>query len=263
MAGAMLRGKHWNESQFQGGHGALCGPNALAMLQSALGQSYVNTLTVYNRMLVARRCDPGGASTMANLELQARVDGFSKTVHLGWNDNGYAQATWENFLTTHLLAGAAVLIETNNGQALRDYVSGQGEDATNLQRHFFGVLGYNAGGYSPTIARAVPFGFIATDGCNNSMNPIINGVRTRIMANTSILQFYPATVVGLTRPGALLAIYPKPTGVVVAKPPAPIPAPVPTPIPTPAPVSPTSYTVTVSADELRALESLLTHLPKL
>src|SRR6185312_13520102 len=127
MAGSLLPGRHWNESQFQGGHTALCGPNALAMLESALGQSYVNTLAVYTRMLSAKRCGTDGDSTMENLELQAHSDGFTRTERLGWNGAGYAENVWQPWIVTHLLAGAAILVETTNGQALRDLLSGQGE----------------------------------------------------------------------------------------------------------------------------------------
>lgn len=234
MAGSLLPGTHWNESEFQGGHTALCGPNALAMLESAHSQAYVNTLTVYTRMLAAKRCDSNGASTMSNLELQAHADGFTKTDRLGWNGNGYAQSVWQPWIVKHLYAGAAILLETNNGQALKDFIRSTGEDATNLQYHFIGLIGHNEGGDSPTFGRTVPYGFICTDGCNNAVNPIVNGTRTRIVgaASTGLLFYYPLTVIAAARPGALLAIYPKAAVV-----PAPAPKPLPAPMPAPAPVT--------------------------
>ena len=65
----MVAGVKWNESQFQGSplKHSLCGPNALAMAESWGSQSYVNTLSVFNRMYSAKRCDSDGAATISSL----------------------------------------------------------------------------------------------------------------------------------------------------------------------------------------------------
>lgn len=210
MADVIVSGTKWDESQFQGvplKH-ALCGPNALAMAESWGGQSYVNTLDVFNRMYAAspRRCDSEGASTIDELEAQAQADGF-KTEKIGYTDAGIAEATWRHFLAVH--AGkAVVIVETLAGQQLRDLISGQGEDATNLERHFFGIYGLNDGSSASATfgGRSVPAGYITSDGCNNLMNPVVNGARTRVLKGNQQL-YYPYTVVRAARPAAMLAVY--------------------------------------------------------
>lgn len=214
MADVIVSGTRWNESQFQGTplKHALCGPNALAMAESWGAQSYVNTLAVFNRMYPAGRCDAEGASTIDALEAQASADGF-KTEKVGYTDAGIAEATWRHFLSTH--AGkAVVIVETLAGQQLRDLISGQGEDATNLERHFFGIYGLNDGSApSATFGgRSVPAGYITSDGCNNLMNPVVNGARTRVLGENSHQQlYYLYAVVRASRPAALLAVYAKAT----------------------------------------------------
>ena len=237
-------GGKWNESEFQRTAAPVyvksenktvaagvtlfgtCGPNALAMAESWAAQSYVNTMAVFARMAPAGRCDSIGRATINSLRDQAVADGF-KVELVGYNGAGIDEAVWRHFLATHA-GNSVVIVETLNGQALRDLISGQGEDATNLQRHFFGIYGLNDGsGPSALFKRSVPPGYIVSDGCNGLMNPVVNGVRQRVIGSDKHQQlYYPYALVRASRPAALLGIYPK-----SAKP-APTPTPQPTSQPT-------------------------------
>lgn len=237
-------GVKWNESEFQRTAAPVyvksenktvaagvtlfgtCGPNALAMAESWAAQSYVNTMAVFARMAPAGRCDSIGRATINSLRDQAVADGFRVEL-VGYNGAGIDEATWRHFLATHA-GNSVVIVETLNGQALRDLISGQGEDATGLQRHFFGIYGLNDGsGPSALFKRNVPPGYIVSDGCNGLMNPVVNGARQRVLGADKHQQlYYPYALVRASRPAALLAIYPK-----SAKP-APTPTPQPTSQPT-------------------------------
>lgn len=228
-------GVKWNESEFQRTAAPVyvksenktvaagvtlfgtCGPNALAMAESWAAQSYVNTMAVFARMAPAGRCDSIGRATINSLRDQAVADGF-KVELMGYNGAGIDEATWRHFLATHA-GNSVVIVETLNGQALRDLISGQGEDATNLQRHFFGIYGLNDGTQpSALFKRSVPPGYIVSDGCNGLMNPVVNGVRQRVIGSDKHQQlYYPYALVRASRPAALLAIYPKSA----SQPPAP------------------------------------------
>lgn len=232
-------GVKWNESEFQRTAAPVyvksenktvaagvtlfgtCGPNALAMAESWAAQSYVNTMAVFARMAPAGRCDSIGRATINSLRDQAVADGFRVEL-VGYNGAGIDEATWRHFLATHA-GNSVVIVETLNGQALRDLISGQGEDATNLQRHFFGIYGLNDGsGPSALFKRSVPPGYIVSDGCNGLMNPVVNGVRQRVIGSDKHQQlYYPYALVRASRPAALLAIYPKSA----SQPPAPTPQP--------------------------------------
>lgn len=214
MAGGdqVVSGTRWNESEFQGGHFATCGPNALAMAESWGAQAYVNTLTVYGRMVATKRCEDNGAATIDSLEEQAVADGF-KVEKVAFNGAGIDEATWRHFLAAHA-ARSVVIVETLEGCQLRDLISGQTEDAqltgpNRLQRHFFGIYGLNDGTQpSALFKRTVPAGYIVSDGCNGLMNPVVNGVRQRVIGGKQQL-YYPYALVRASRPAALLAVYPK------------------------------------------------------
>lgn len=253
LLGPTKRGVRWDESQFQAPlstvvaykevNGAwvrsdakagvtlhsLCGVNALAMAESAVGQTYVNTMALFAKMAPVKRCDSDGASTIYELRDQALADGF-KVAIVNYNDAGIAEATWRDFLGHQTAAGAVVIVETLEGHALRDFISGQTEDAqltgvNRLQRHFFGVYAANT---ATSLAlfpghNNLPHGYVVADGCNGLMNPVVSGVRTRVIgADKHQMLYYDYALVRASRPAALLAVYPK----AVAPTPTPAPQPV-------------------------------------
>lgn len=215
MADVMVSGTKWNESQFQNGHMNACGVNALALAESWGSQSYLSTAALFDRMYAAGNCDSTGRATIDSIERQARADKFT-TEKIGFTSSGIAEATWRHFLATH--AGkAVVIVETLEGCQLRDLISGQGEDAqltgpNRLQRHFFGIYGLNDGtSASATFGgKTLPAGYIVSDGCNGLMNPVVNGVRQRVLGPNAHQQlYYSYATVRASRPAALLAVYPK------------------------------------------------------
>lgn len=216
LAAGMLPGVIWVESEFDGQF-ATCGPNSLAMAESYGLQRYIGvpvagqtaTTVIYNRMRAAGRADPSGASNMGGLQAQANADGFKTARHDG-------SAGWKDWTIARLNEGATVIMEPSRGQVLRDLVTGQGMDATNLQYHFNLIVGYKAG---PDAAQNWPEGYWMADGDNGATNPVINGVRTRVRGGHN-LQYYTIANVMQSAPIAFLAVYPK----VSIQPPAP-PAP--------------------------------------
>lgn len=193
----LLPGNHWRESEFItiGGvaRNGACGPNALAMAESYANQAYTWTGTIYQRMAAAGRLSASdGASTIYQLAAQAGAgaDGF-KTALLGFNLAGLSD--WFDWFIARLGENAAVIMETGNGQALIDSISGKGENAKNLVYHFITILGYFPGGYSSYAGRNLPAGFWCADGCN--------------YAGGNVLQFYPTSVIAAAKPSAALAIY--------------------------------------------------------
>src|SRR5690242_12042457 len=171
----------WNESQFQApatnvtakssGKTAragvtiydACGVNALAMAESALA-SYSSTMHVFAKMAPAGLCDETGRTVIENIQRQAVSDGFISTKEhiIAFNGNGIPEAIWRHFLAVHLAAGAAVILETLNGQVLSDLITHEGEDATNLQRHFFSLYAAETSGETPYFpnVKALPNGYV-------------------------------------------------------------------------------------------------------
>lgn len=200
----LLPGIIWVESEFDGQF-ATCGPNALAMAESYGLQHYIGvpiagqtaTTVIYSRMLKARRADPGGASKASGLIAQAQADGYRVA--------SSGSAGWKVWAIARLREGASVILETNNGQVLKDLVTGQGMDATGLQRHFNLIVGYKAG---PDAFQNWPEGFWVADGDNGATNPIVNGHRTRVRGGHT-LQYYTAANYAASQPIALVAVYPK------------------------------------------------------
>lgn len=168
-----LPGRIWRESEFTGdGHNGKCGSNALAAACSWADQRYISTQSVYVGMLARRLCAVSGASTIWALWQYALACGY-RCDYLPYSEPcpGYAA-----FRAKH--AGAQALVtELANGQALRDSVTGLGENATNLHYHFICDVG---GGWF-------------CDGDNWAVG--------------DVLQHYPDAVLNAAQPCAALAIY--------------------------------------------------------
>jgi hypothetical protein len=201
---AVVGGTLWRESEFQYAPGAgwltgTCGPNALAMAESWARQQYVSTLSIYQRMRAAGRCAPNGASTIYTLYRQALADGFRAE----WLPFQQPNPAFGAF-TAARLGQAVIVTEFANGQALRDFLSGKGENATNLHYHFVLLAGYQSSG--PALlpfagGRLVPAGYWVADG-DNYATPRGSGPQLNQM------QFYPSAVLAAAQPCAALAIYP-------------------------------------------------------
>lgn len=84
---------------------------------------------------------------------------------------------------------------TASGQALRDALSSQGENAVNLHYHFVLVAVWHPGGWSARAGRDLPTGWGCADGDN--------------CASGDVLEFYPDTVVAASQPCAAMAVYPR------------------------------------------------------
>lgn len=197
----LLPGIVFVESEFQvAGAFATCGPNSLGMGESYGAQVYVSTASVYQRMRKAGRADAGGASNMSGLEAQAKADGF-RTLRAG-------SSGWKAFVIARLKEGAPVIIEPSKGQVLRDLITGQGMDASNLQYHFNLAVGYWPGGHNDKAGKDLPEGFWMADGDNNATNPVVNGKRTRVVNGRNV-QFYSAANLAASAPYAVMAVYPK------------------------------------------------------
>jgi hypothetical protein len=163
---------------------------------------------------------------MGGLQAQANADGFKTAIRNG-------AAGWKDWTIARLNEGATVLMEPSRGQVLKDLVTGQGMDATNLAFHFNLIVGYKAG---PDAAQNWPEGYWMADGDNGATNPVINGKRTRVRGGHN-LQYYTIANVMQAAPIAFLAVYPK----VTIAPPNTLPA------------MPANYAAFLSDPEIKAL----------
>lgn len=102
------------------------------------------------------------------------------------------ESDWRGFFQRHV-GREAIVMETANGQALRDYLTGSGENARNLHYHFIMVAGWHPGGHSARANRDLPAGWWCADGDNFDVG--------------DVLQFYPDDVLAASRPCAAMAVY--------------------------------------------------------
>lgn len=175
-----------------------CGPCSLASATSAITNVVTHTDAVYQTMRQHGWCDPTGASTIGELQNAALALGHTVAA---FQPYGEPWPGWAAFLNAH--AGLhPVVVETANGQAFVDAISGLGENATNLAYHYVCVLGRNTGGWSPYAQRNLPAGCWVADGDNYAGgNNSANGFNA-----ANVLQFYPDTVMASARLCAALAL---------------------------------------------------------
>ena len=164
-----------------------CGQRALASAASSVLDTNVSTLGIYDSMRNHGWCDVGGASTIGGLLNQARQ--MNCTV-AAFQQYGEPWTDWLPWLGSQINAGNPVVLEVAVGQALVDRVSGQGENAQNLQYHYIAILGMD------------DQGFWAADGCN-----FAGGNNNQNSFNAAnVLQYYTDSVLNAARPCAALAL---------------------------------------------------------
>lgn len=181
-------GSLFTESEFNAGVGA-CGPTALAVGgRWTLQKRGPNAKDMLASMRQMGLCGPTGVTNIPNLEKAAKALHYPVQYRAsGQSPLDYAKATFQG---TYGKPGVCVY-ECTNGQVLKDYVFGAGEDASNLQNHILALVGYNSGGYSNFLGMNVPEGFFACDGANALTNPVIAGVgRVHRYINT-LYCYYP------------------------------------------------------------------------
>lgn len=194
---------------------AACGPNAAAAAARWASQSLASptTLDVYRHM---RSLGLGGSDGLSDLnELQQTLESMKYTV-----ERPKAGETVQQFMD-RMAGHAAVVWETNNGQVLRDQLTGMGEDATNLQRHILCLLGKKTddGPSAQAGGKVLPVGYWCADGDNNSQN-LKDGARYHWPINERLV-YYAASDVVKAQPIDALAVHLKE---------APVTNPTPTPL---------------------------------
>lgn len=182
-----------------------CPATALAnTASSALGRS-ITPISVYLLMREHGLCDPNGAATIGDIQQAAILLGCEIAAYRGY---GEPWTDWEAWMIEQAQAGNPAVIESAYGQALKDSVTGLGENYVgSLDYHFFGSEGYLSGGTSPyaekTFNKLVTGpGFWCPDGDNWAGN---NGIAWQFNC-TKQLQFYPSTIIEAARPCAALAL---------------------------------------------------------
>ena len=157
-----------------------CGPCALAMAAWNASGKETHTLDVYRLMRAHGMCDANGASTPGALWHAAHeLLGLTISEYHGYVSDDWPG--WRDFLSRH--AGRdVVVLELSQGQALRDEVSGLGENAVGLRYHY--ICGYGPSGDGN--------GWMFADGDN--------------YARGDVLQRYSYATLAQARPCAALAI---------------------------------------------------------
>lgn len=216
-ADGTLPGRVWDSSQFQiAGVGAGCGVAAYAAARGYGQQSYAPYTTEYHEMLGRGNCSGDGRTVMGQLEREAWADGF-KTDNYPSAYPG-AQA-WQAWAFNHLDAGHPVILETSRAQSvnsagavtagLHDLITGAREDAGRLDFHYITLTGHYGGGYNARAGGTLPAGAWALDSDSNAVNPVINGVRTRVIGRENMRQYYGLADLTYAAPYDLLALVPK------------------------------------------------------
>jgi hypothetical protein len=189
----------YNESEFNAGTGA-CGPTILAGQGRWRTQSRTpSAQQAMQQMITWGLCGPTGVTTLKKLYTAAQQYGYKPATRtLAMMQQGVSPLSFAARCLMHRAGypapGISCVLLTN-GQALVDYLSRQGEDATNLENHFIGLCGYNTGGYSNFLGCNVPAGFFAIDGASGVQNPVVPVVgRMYRFINTQLCYYTTATV---------------------------------------------------------------------
>lgn len=206
MADYLLPGRITSESEFTAASGA-CGPTALsAALRWAKQDDSYTAPAVMRQLQEWGLCDSNGVTNTPNLRAAAEHAGYGFPVQSHGTEDILGFATHFFDPTPR----GAVILELANGQALKDTVTGDTEDATNLHYHFICLVGYNPGGASAHDGgKTVPAGFWACDGDSNEQNPIIDGARVHRTLNTD-LQYYTVSDLAAAQPYDAFALMPIP-----------------------------------------------------
>lgn len=187
----------WAENEFKYEGSTLldgtCGPNALSSVESYVWQKHVTTLAVYRAMRANNWCDPNGASNATEVWHQAVKDGATAELRAygePWND-------WYNWVVTRLKNNCAIVLNIARGQALKDTLTGKGENAKNLQYHFIALLEYHIGGWNARLNRNLPEGCIVVDGDNFA---------TPYATTINLVEFYDIPTLAAAKPCGAIAV---------------------------------------------------------
>lgn len=199
-------GSLYNESEFNSGNGS-CGPTILAgALRWSKNQRGPIAKQVVTQMQAWGLCGPTGVTNTPKLIKACDKDHYNVPTQLNVPNRGVMHFATDTLQGVNGRRQGVCILEIANGQALRDYLSGLGEDAQNLQFHFIGLVGYNSGGYSNFLGCQVPQGFHTIDGASLLMNPLVAGAgRIHRFINTQ-LGYYPFSVVAAAQPYDIFAV---------------------------------------------------------
>jgi N-acetyl-anhydromuramyl-L-alanine amidase AmpD len=192
----LLPGTIHRYTQFQDGLTGACGENSLSMCFDWATQTYHGNKTAWTVHFALQRKilkDPNGSSMPYQQRATAEALGLRVEAYHNWDTRW---SDWKQWLKEQIAAGHIVLFDVDRGQALKDAVTGKGEDAHNLKGHAIVVCGYHAGGFSAHAQRVLPKGFWCADGDN-----WIRGDK---------LVFYTAETMAAAMPVAGLGIAPSP-----------------------------------------------------
>lgn len=201
-------GTIWAESEFDGEFGT-CGPCSGGMAECWAEQKYIGqptpgktaTTVFYDRMRANGLCDPSGVTTAGKIRAQLEKDGF-KTDR--WNGG-----TWLAFMKAASAAPAVSVVLFEEAHVLRDELTGAGMDAgSGLRGHFVMASEYHPGGFNQRAQRVLPVGFFCSDGDSDITNPVVNGHRTRRIADHRLV-FYSVATLTAADIVDVVSVYPK------------------------------------------------------
>jgi hypothetical protein len=183
-----------------------CGPTAVANGATSVLGHIITPKMAYDAARAHGLCDPNGASVLPANKLGL----YALAVLLNCKIAAYqpylepwpAGPTW---IAQQVGAGNPTVIEVANGAALKDEVTGLGDNynpASPLQYHYIVRLGSFSGGFSKIANKTLPPGGWYADGDSWAGN---NGVEWDFQC-TQQLQFYSDTTLAAARPCGALAL---------------------------------------------------------